>query len=130
MAKRGRPDIDVTLIVDEMKKYTREVQEKIIKAANKRGLEAKKKLIATSPRSNKNHKHYADQWAISKEQEDGRITLTIHNRVKPGLTHLLEYGHLDRNGKRVKAITHIEPVQTKLNDDFYKDCEEILNGKD
>lgn len=126
---RSRPDIDVTLIVKEIEKYTADVKEKIKKAANKRGREAKEKLIATSPRSIKNHKHYADSWRICKTEEDGTLTLTIHNRSKPGLTHLLEFGHLAKSGKRVEAIPHIEPVQTQLNDDFYKDCEDILNNE-
>ena len=52
--------------------------------------------------------------------------MTIYNRKKPHLTHLLEYGHLKKGGTRVNGIPHIEPVQEKLNRDFAADCEEII----
>lgn len=55
---------------------------------------------------------YQKGWAIKKTSEKaGKVTVTVYNRKKPGLTHLLEKGHALRNGGRVAAKTHIAPAE-------------------
>ena len=123
MAKRY--DIELE-IMRELTRYTEEVAQEIEEAADRRAKEAVKTLKETSPRSKLNHPHYADGWTVRKQKSGGRLEVTIYNRKKPHLTHLLEYGHLKRGGTRVKGIPHIEPVQEKLNREFVADCEEII----
>lgn len=120
-----RYDIEIE-IMRELTRYTEEVAQEIEEAADRRAKEAVKTLKETSPRSEKKHKHYADSWAIQKQKSGGTLEITIYNRRKPHLTHLLEYGHLKRGGTRVNGIPHIEPVQEKLNREFEADCEEII----
>lgn len=120
---------DITVeIMKELTDYTEDVQKGIEKAAARLAKEAAAKLKETSPRSRKDHKHYAEGWAVRKYKENGKLTIIIHNKLKPHLTHLLEYGHLDRSGARVKGKEHIEPVQGNLNRDFEKACEEIVRN--
>lgn len=126
MSKRQRPDLNVDLIVSELEKYTENVTKEIKKAARKLSKEAKQTLKETSPRSEKAHEHYADSWTTKITETDNEITVVIHNKKKPGLTHLLEFGHTAVNGKRISGITHISPVQEKLNKDFAKECEKII----
>ena len=123
MAKRY--DIELE-IMRELTRYTEEVAQEIEEAADRRAKEAVKTLKETSPRSKLNHPHYADGWTVRKQKSGGRLEVTIYNRKKPHLTHLLEYGHLKKGGTRVNGIPHIEPVQEKLNRDFAADCEEII----
>ena len=120
-----RYDIEIE-IMRELTRYTEEVAQEIEEAADRRAKEAVKTLKETSPRSEKKHKHYADGWAIKKQKSGGTLEITIYNRRKPHLTHLLEYGHLKKGGTRVNGIPHIEPVQEKLNREFAADCEEII----
>ena len=119
---------DPQKLIDELKRYTTEVTNAIVKYQYKISKIAKKRLIETSPRRTKGEKHYADSWRISRTYEDGtsKMILIIHNKSKPGLTHLLEKGHLDINGKRVNERVHIAPVQQWLNQEFEKGVEEIL----
>lgn len=125
---RNRPEINVE-IMRELTKYSEDVQKGIEKAADRLSKEAVNRLKETSPRSKKSHKHYADGWTIRKYKEQGKLTIVIHNSIKPHLTHLLEYGHLTRNHKsRVPGITHIAPVQDRLNAEFEKACEEIVQN--
>lgn len=128
MSKRQRPDLDVELIVKELGKYTEGVTKEIKKAARKLSKEAKQVLKETSPRSDIDHEHYADSWTTKINETDKEISVIIHNKKKPGLTHLLEFGHTAVNGTRVDGITHIAPVQEKINKDFAKECERIIGN--
>lgn len=40
----------------------------------------------------------------------GDITAVIHNPKKYMLTHLLEEGHVNRDGSRAQAFPHVEPA--------------------
>lgn len=74
--------------------------------------EAAKKLKQTSPGTGRYHKG----WAVKNER--GRLTCAAIVYGKHGtyqLAHLLENGHLMRNGKRSKAIVHIKPVADWAN---------------
>ena len=51
---------------------------------------------------------YSKGWTVKKEVDRAnKHIVTIHNRKKPGLTHLLEKGHAKRNGGRVEGKPHI-----------------------
>lgn len=119
-------------LIAELQKYTDEKVKRIQKVQYKLSRQAHKELKEKSPRGNRTEKHYADGWRIKREYKDGtaELTLIIHNTNKPGLTHLLENGHLGRDGKRVKAKEHIKPVQEELNQKFIKAVEEILEDGD
>lgn len=58
---------------------------------------------------------YAAGWGYETELGVGHVRVTVHNKRKPGLTHLLEKGHekfangVD-TGERVPAYPHIEPA--------------------
>lgn len=120
---------DITVeIMKELTEYTEAVSKAIEKTAERLGREAVKTLKETSPRSKKNHEHYADSWTSKKQKDGGTLTVTVYNRRKPHLTHLLEYGYIKSTGIRVKGKEHIEPVQEKINRDFEKACEEIVRN--
>lgn len=95
-----------------LKEYVKEVQETMDETFKRMADKSVDKLAQTSPRG-KSHKHYADRWAV-KETPTGYI---VHNKDKYQLTHLLEYGHVKRNGKgRVNAQPHIKPVEDWIID--------------
>ena len=57
--------------------------------------------------------------------EEGRTSAqgTIYNKDVPGLPHLLEFGHVSRNGTgrtfgRVEGRPHIAPVENKLAEEL------------
>ena len=78
---------------------TREVVEKVS------GI-AKNEIKAGSPvRTGK----YKAGWAVRKERPSNpyRSYAIVHNRTRYQLTHLLEKGHVKRNGGRTRPIVHI-----------------------
>ena len=51
-------------------------------------------LKKTSPKRKTSGKHYRNGWVSDVTQyKVGGWKCVVHNRLKPGLTHLLEHGH-------------------------------------
>ncbi|MCM3628801.1 phage head closure protein [Paenibacillus glycanilyticus] len=50
---------------------------------------------------------YAKGWRRKKITSGGTVKYIVYNKAKPGLTHLLEFGHVKRGGGRVEAKPHI-----------------------
>lgn len=90
--------------------YTDEVIRDMRPAIENVAKEGVKKLKATSPKSNKKGRKYANGWKYKSEMKRLGTESVIYNSTKPGLTHLLEHGHAKRGGGRVQAIPHIHPV--------------------
>lgn len=60
---------------------------------------------------------YASGWTQKKKGKKGKINgYVVYNRKKPGLTMLLEFGHVIRNKQgtygRTTGIPHIKPAET------------------
>ena len=105
--------IDIQKEVEQaLKEYSVDVANAVNEVLPDVGKEAAKKLRKTAPRRKKGG-DYAKGWTSKYEQHRLEGTVIIYGKSKTyPLAHLLEYGHLTRNGKRrTKAITHIAPVE-------------------
>ena len=111
----------LTRILDE---YGDEVKEVARKDAQKAGRDTAKDLRNVSPKKSGD---YASGWGTKQVDAD---TVTVYNRKMPGLTHLLEKGHLIRNKKgtygRAPAHPHIAPVEAKQVQQFIDNVERDL----
>ena len=89
--------------------YSKEVEDAYEKGAQLTAKESAQKLKASSP---KKSGEYASGWAVKKMDSK---TYVVHNKTAPGLTHLLENGHVIKNKKgtygRVSGKKHIKPVE-------------------
>ena len=81
-------------------------------------------LRSTSPRKTG---EYASGWGVKVLDAD---TFVVHNKKKPGLTHLLENGHMSANQYgvygRVPAYKHIEPAADAAQEELLAEIEANL----
>jgi hypothetical protein len=108
-------------IAQALTEYTDEVEKGIAQEKKDRGKEAVQLLRQSSP---KDKGDYAKGWTESTV--DGKEV--IYNKTDYQLTHLLEYGHVKRNGGRVGAKPHIRPVEEQINNEFVEGVKKVIQG--
>lgn len=106
-----------------LEEYGAEAEEAVKEVIPKVAKEAAKKLRATSP---KKTGEYAKGWTQKVTQTRLGSEAVVYNKNKPGLAHLLEFGHAKRNGGRTKAIEHVLPVYSWAQTEAQKRIEEAL----
>ena len=128
MSKRAKIDslsIEITAIMEE---YASDVAKDMKEDAKEIAKKAANELKKTSPVGVGAKGHYKDGWVSKvKFENTSSIGISIHNRKKPGLTHLLEKGHAKRGGGRVDGIPHIVPVEKKAIEEYEKRLKERLS---
>ena len=83
-----------------------------------------KELKRTSPRDTGD---YAKGWAKKKQKLIGGVSYLVYNKDKPQITHLLEYGHLKRDGvNRVDGIPHIGPARDRIEKELEEEIADII----
>lgn len=97
-------------------------------AMGKKGVQALKQTSRTKLQVHSGE--YANGWTMQTTQARTGTTVTIYNK-KPGLPHLLEYGHVTRNGTgrtypRTPAHEHIKPVADELISTFENEVKRKL----
>lgn len=94
-------------ITTTIRQYTEEVSEAI-----ERELDNTSKAVLDDIKANSPVKtgKYKAGWKRKKEGSGGSIKYTIYNKDKPGLAHLLEFGHAKAGGGRVAGKPHIRPA--------------------
>jgi hypothetical protein len=109
MGRKIKPEMLGDEISKLMKEYTDVTSMEVENAVDSVSKETKKIAQAGSPRK---HSGYSRGWSVKKQKlGKGKVEMTVHNRKKPGLTHLLEKGHAKRGGGRVAGRTHIAPAE-------------------
>ena len=105
--------VQMSEIFNEVEKIAKE---SMVRNVNGVAKEAAQKLKNTSP---KKTGEYSSGWATKKQ---GETDVVVYNQKAPGLTHLLENGHVIRNKKgtfgRASAHKHIKPVEEWANEEL------------
>lgn len=114
----------MTEILNEIRSGTEEALEAGLKSVQK---SAPAKLKNRSP---KKSGEYASGWRAKKLDKK---TVVIYNAKQPGLTHLLENGHMIVNKKgsygRYNGVKHIEPVDQEEQQAFFDATMNALNNE-
>lgn len=118
---------DIEKILEE---YGDDIQgnlEDITKEMGKKAAQA----VKNSAKQSVNGKDYASGWTSQVETTRLSCTATVYNKKLPGLAHLLEHGHVIRNGTgrtfgTTKAYEHIAPVEEEVIETYQKEIEKAL----
>ena len=131
-------DLDKINLGDEIQAiltaYSRVLQDDMNELAKKYGKETVKKLRANSPkRTGEYAKGWTTRTSTNTKRDFGRgfktTVVTVYNKKKGPLTHLLEKGHTNRNGGYVAPIPHIQPVAKEIEDKFLKEAIEMIKNE-
>ena len=97
------------VIMEALEEY-KEITDEVVKNA----VDSVSKEVKTIAKTGSPERYggYKQGWAVKKTVDrSSQVSVTIHNRKKPGLTHLLEKGHAKRGGGRVAGKPHIAPAE-------------------
>lgn len=106
----------VVELSEMMDDYRLEVMRAVEQAAKEGAEVTQKQLKQTSPRKKKKGGKYARGWRIKKHMLGNvNVTYVVYNGTYPGLTHILENGHVSANQYgggygRVRGQKHIAPA--------------------
>jgi len=81
---------------------------------------------SAKPMKRRQWKRYSSSWYVEERKGTNFYHATVHNRKHYRLTHLLEYGHMTRNGEKTRAFRHIEPIDIYAVTRLEKNIPEII----
>ncbi len=120
--------VQVKQILDD---YSKDVEDAVIEACGKVADDTAKRLKDLSPKRGKGSDSYSAGWRRKKLNAK---TFVVYNATKPGLTHLLENGHMVKPfpthpGKkvRVEGIKHISTAEDWAASELDSKVEEAIN---
>lgn len=115
-------------VMEQLRKFEEVTSEELYKIAKKVASEGTKRLKETSPKGKGSRKgHYADGWTVTAVRKNANaFSFVVHNKKKPGLTHLLEKGHALRGGGRARAFPHIKAVEEWCSEEYQKRVERMI----
>lgn len=122
---------EIQKILDEYGEEVDKNLSEITTRIGKKGAELlKSESLGKFPNSKRHKKRYGSTWTATAERKRLYTTVTIHNN-QPGLPHLLENGHLVKDGTgrilgEAKAHPHIYDVEQKLEKEFEKEVKSKL----
>ncbi len=124
MAKKVLPGKLSEEIMRYLKEYEEDIEEVTKDLTTKISKEAKAEVKSLSPSLSG---EYKKSWSVRVFRESKRYYVKIHNRNKYQLTHLLEFGHINRDGTtRAKKIPHIRNTENKYMDKLVSELEKQI----
>lgn len=110
MVIKVKPEQLDEAIREQLETYSAEITKNInenLKEVAETTAETLKKGGAYKERTGK----YTPDWSVTARKAVSTAQYSVHNRKHYQLTHLLEKGHVTRNGKRTRAFEHILPAE-------------------
>lgn len=127
MSKAIEVDLLSKEIMKALESYSDDISEIVENVANRVGKKATSELKRNSPKGSR--KSYSKGWRLKKDRlSKNKYTIKIYNKTDYQLTHLLEFGHANRDGSRTKAQAHIRPVEEKYSKEFEMELKKEIGG--
>lgn len=111
-----------------LQEYSEEVDAVLERCATEVAENAVSELKSTSPkRAGKGGGKYAKSWNVKREKSRLGVSVIVYNKGHAQLTHLLEFGHVNRDGSRAREFPHIANAEQTANTDFVELIERELS---
>ena len=113
---------DIQKILDKYAEDTQNLTKEVVQKIGNKGKQALQSASGAFGGTGK----YASGWTSRVEESRTGARATLHNAKVPGLPHLLEHGHANRNGGRTSGKIHIKPVEDELIKAFEQELKQEL----
>ena len=102
--------------------YSNDLRDEIEEAVKTSADQTSKILQIVSDQLHHRTGVYAKGWTVTKVESTWRgVSVTVHNKTKPGLAHLLNNGHAKRGGGRVSGDGHIDTVTSFAEENLFNE---------
>ena len=109
VAGRGSGGGFAEFVTGAVAEHADATEEQLFEDVRAAARQARAQLRRTSPRG-EGAKHYAEGWSMRTRRKGDHVEAVVYNKDKPGLAHLLEKGHANRDGGRTPGTEHIRPA--------------------
>ena len=75
-----------------------------------------------------NGEDFRKGWTSKTENTRLGASVVVYNKTKPGLAHLLEFGHAKTNGGRTRAFNFIAPIADTVEKQFLETFQKQMGG--
>ena len=119
-------DIDelAIAVMHGLQEYVRLATDGVKKAVKKTATATKNEIATTAP---KRTGAYRKSWTASQQEvRSNALHITVHSKDRSQIAHLLEKGHIMRNGKRSKNYEHIHPAEQHSIEMLERDIRKAL----
>lgn len=111
-------------LAEILKEYGDEIRESVKEAVDDSSKKTNQRLRTSGPLLTG---RYRRGWTVTGVEETWKgVEVTVYNRNKPRLTHILNDGWTMRNGRRHKGDGHIDNVEEYAQELLIKEVEEKL----
>lgn len=115
-------------VVDAINEETKNIGERTAEELRKIKQPPASESGTANPSIRRIWKRYAKNWVCEFEENTNYSKSVVRVKKYYPLTHLLEYGHATRDGKRTRAFKHVEPVNTKMTKEFEENIKKIVEN--
>lgn len=123
------PDQFYKLLVENIGKYDKDVQQLITRETDEVSQGIKPELQSYSTPKPKGHLllsgGYKRGWSATTLQKNGVYRRRVYNKAKPTLVHLLEFGHA--GPYPAKAYPHVRKTEQKYSEILFKRLKEGID---
>lgn len=123
MARKTPVDKLSAEIADILAEYGQDVETEMEEAVKKVSKAGAKALRSKAKQTFRGSGAYAKGWTSTVETGGHSAQGVIYNKDLPGLPHLLEHGHLNRDGSRTPGRAHISVIDEQIIQDFTMEVE-------
>lgn len=115
-------------IIKCMKDYQKVLVDNVVKIGKKVSKKGKEELKQTTPNGNSTEKKMKDGWVSNTVINGDNITFVVRNKNKPHVVHLVENGHINKDGTKTKGKKFVKPIKESMEKEFIDELRKVVEN--